>query len=125
MVFYTGLAGVAISVAGCLVANYGGLGVAIDQTAVATEADGEVELILENMESLNWPGWASLLALSALGVTAYFSMTEALRCVSPTSVSVVRALEIIMAYGCQVHFLGYPLFGYFPQIRNASKFFSR
>ncbi len=39
---------------------------------------------------------------SALGVTAYFSMTEALRVVPPTTVSVVRALEIIMAYGCQV-----------------------
>ncbi len=100
--------GVVISALGCIITNYGrftgidGVDIPIQHEKLVSSEEGY--RVLENMESLNWGGWASLLALSALGVTAYFCMTEALRVISPTSVSVVRALEIVMAYGLQVSF---------------------
>ncbi|TRY71642.1 hypothetical protein TCAL_03122 [Tigriopus californicus] len=89
LVFVAGIAGILISVVGCV----------LDET----------DHIISSMEELTPMTWFILLVLSFIGVLAYLSMTEALKAISPTSVSVLRALEIILAYFCQIMFLGqYP-----------------
>lgn len=89
LVFVAGIAGILISVVGCF----------LDET----------DHIIPSMEELTPMTWFILLVLSFIGVLAYLSMTEALKAISPTSVSVLRALEIILAYFCQIMFLGqYP-----------------
>ena len=37
-----------------------------------------------------------------MGIIGYFSMTRSLRLIPPTTVAVLRALEIILAYIAQV-----------------------
>ncbi len=67
MVFYTGVAGAAISIVGCAIANYGGLGdvdsAIQEQRLEGDEGEDEGSLVIESMETLDWPGWAALLAL--------------------------------------------------------------
>lgn len=50
--------------------------------------------------------WIVLTAIAVIGITAYFTMTVSLRLISPTSVSVLRALEILLAYLCQIVVMG-------------------
>ena len=53
--------------------------------------------------------WTLLVCISLVGISGYFTMTAALQIVTPTSVSVLRAMEIILAYICQILIMGqYP-----------------
>jgi len=47
-----------------------------------------------------------LTVIAVVGITAYFAMTVSLKLISPTSVSVLRALEILLAYLCQIVVMG-------------------
>jgi drug/metabolite transporter (DMT)-like permease len=86
LVFLTGLAGIGIAIVGCATQNE--------------------ESIINKLESLTLSNWAILVMISLIGILAYFTLTESLRFVTPTTVSVLRALEIVLAYGCQVVFMG-------------------
>ena len=86
LVLVCGLFGVLIGVVGCYM-----------------EEDSR---ILFDMEAMDSEDWLELLVISAIGILAYFAMTLALKSVSPTSVSVLRALEIVMAYACQIIMMG-------------------
>ena len=83
LVFYSGISGVIVSVIGLL---------------ISTDALG----FFNHLASLSVTDWLTLSMISLVGILAYFAMTVALRMVSPTSVSVLRALEIILAYLCQI-----------------------
>ena len=83
LVFYSGISGVIVSIIGLL---------------ISTDALG----FFNHLASLSVTDWVTLSMISIIGILGYFSMTVALRMVSPTSVSVLRALEIILAYLCQI-----------------------
>ena len=85
LVFFAGVAGVAISA----------VGIYLD----------DVDHLIFNLESLTPISWGVLLMISTVGVLGYLSMTEALKTVTATSVSVLRALEIVLAYMCQILFM--------------------
>lgn len=87
LVFYSGVMGIIVGTIGCLVQPENGR-------------------ILLNIEALQPQDWILLIVISALGVLAYLTMTESLKSISPTSVSVLRALEIILAFICQISFMG-------------------
>ena len=46
--------------------------------------------------------WLELLGLGASGMIGYFCMTRALQLIPPTTVAVLRALEIVLAYLVEV-----------------------
>ena len=83
LVFFAGLGGIAISI-------------------MAWMLDYQSEKILVTMEHLEVFDWAILSMISLIGILAIFAMTAALKMVSPTSVSVLRALEIILAFLFQI-----------------------
>ena len=83
LVFFAGLGGIAISI-------------------MAWMLDYHSEKILATMEHLEVFDWAILSMISLIGILAIFAMTAALKMVSPTSVSVLRALEIILAFLFQI-----------------------
>ena len=83
LVFQAGLAGIVTSVLGCWL-------------------EANTNRIVTNMEALTAVEWVVLSMISMLGILAYFSMTASLKMITPTSVSVLRALEIVLAYLCQI-----------------------
>ena len=90
LVFFAGIFGIGISIIGFFF-------------------DEDGNRIISNFESMAPVDWTLLVGISLVGISAYFSMTAALQIVSPTSVSVLRALEIIVAYICQILVMGqYP-----------------
>ena len=90
LVFFAGIFGIVVSVVGCFF-------------------DEDGNRILTNFESLSPADWTMLVGISLVGISAYFTMTAALQIVSPTSVSVLRAMEIVLAYLCQILVMGqYP-----------------
>merc|ERR1712141_584887 len=80
LVFYAGISGIIISILGCL-------------------ANSQENFF--HLGELKATDWLILTFLSLSGILGYFTMTISLKMVSPTSVSVLRALEIILAYICQ------------------------
>ena len=83
LVFFAGLGGIIISI-------------------LAWMLDRNSSTVLTSMEHLEAFGWAILSMISLIGILAIFAMTAALKMVSPTSVSVLRALEIILAFLFQI-----------------------
>jgi drug/metabolite transporter (DMT)-like permease len=83
LVFYAGLCGVFASIIGCLL-------------------QADTNRIVTDLESLLPMDWVILIMTSLVGIMAYFAMTAALKMITPTSVSVLRALEIVLAYLCQI-----------------------
>merc|ERR1712141_232228 len=80
LVFYAGVSGIIISILVCL-------------------ANSKENFY--HLGELKATDWLILTFLSLSGILGYFTMTISLKMVSPTSVSVLRALEIILAYICQ------------------------
>ena len=83
LVFHAGLCGILTSILGCW-------------------AEADTNRIITDMETLTAIEWVILAMISMLGIMAYFTMTAALKMITPTSVSVLRALEIVLAYLCQI-----------------------
>ena len=82
MVFYNGLGGVILA----LMCSY---------------YDSENSIVF-SISSISLNTWLLLLLLGLSGIMGYFSMTRSLRLIPPTTVAVLRALEIILAYIAQV-----------------------
>jgi len=82
MVTYSGVGGVVLSVL---------YGAAIDHEAK----------IFFSFSSIDAREWLLLLLLGAMGLVGYFCLTKSLQLVPPTTVAVLRALEIVLAYGVQ------------------------
>lgn len=92
-----GLAGFFVSIIGCFIDDALG------------DGNGKGSRILFNMKELGIMDWTILFMISTVGILSYFALMEALLSISPTSVSVLRALEIVLAYICQILFIGvYP-----------------
>ena len=45
--------------------------------------------------------WLTLLMLGGMGLISFFALTRSLLLIPPTTVAVVRAMEIVLAYGVQ------------------------
>ena len=82
MVFYNGLGGVLLA----LMCSY---------------YDSENSIVF-SISSISLNSWLLLVLLGLSGIMGYFSMTRSLRLIPPTTVAVLRALEIILAYIAQV-----------------------
>ena len=92
-----GIAGFIVSIIGCFIDDSMG------------EGSEKGSLILLNLRSLSFMDWIVMFMISTVGILSYFALMEALFSISPTSVSVLRSLEIVLAYICQVLFIGvYP-----------------
>ena len=50
--------------------------------------------------------WLTLLMLGGMGLVGFFCLTRSLQLIPPTTVAVVRAMEIVLAYGVQAAVLG-------------------
>ena len=83
LVFYSGLGGVAVAITGSL-------------------ADRQVDRVVGAIGSFSVDSWIILVTVSAVGIVGYLCYTASLKSVSPTSVSVLRSQEIVLAYFCQV-----------------------
>ncbi len=83
LVFYGGVAGMVVAVAGSF-------------------AEREAEHVMFSLGALSLVSWGLILAISTVGVVGYLTYTASLKSITPTSVSVIRALEIVLAYFCQV-----------------------
>ena len=83
LVFYSGLGGIVVAIVGSL-------------------ADRQVDRVVGAIESFSVDSWIILVAVSAVGIVGYLFYTASLKSVTPTSVSVLRSQEIVLAYFCQV-----------------------
>ena len=50
--------------------------------------------------------WLTLLMLGGMGLVGFFALTRSLQLIPPTTVAVLRAMEIVLAYGVQAVVLG-------------------
>ena len=82
MVFYNGIGGVILA----LICSY---------------YDHENSIVF-SITTITLNTWLLLGLLGVSGILGYFSMTRSLRLIPPTTVAVLRALEIILAYFAQV-----------------------
>jgi len=62
--------------------------------------------IIFNIAAIEVDEWLFLLMLGGSGLLGYYSMTRSLRLIPPTTVAVLRALEIILAYIAQAAIMG-------------------
>ena len=82
LVFWAGLGGVLIAL-------------------LCTVFDQEAEIIF-NISDIEDSAWPLLLLLGLMGLLGQLSLTRALRLVPPTTVAVIKAMEIVLAYIVQV-----------------------
>jgi len=62
--------------------------------------------IVFNPTVITWEQWGVLVVLGGMGIIGYFSMTRSLQLIPPTTVAVLRAMEIILAYIIQAVVMG-------------------
>jgi len=86
MVFYSGLGGVV--------------------AALACGFMDKDNRIIFDIGSIPYDEWLILLMLGGSGLLGYYSMTRSLQLIPPTTVAVLRALEIILAYVAQAAVMG-------------------
>jgi len=86
MVFYSGIGGVILAV-------------------VCSVIDPSNRIVF-NITSVPYDEWLILLMLGGSGLLGYYSMTRSLQLIPPTTVAVLRALEIILAYVAQACVMG-------------------
>merc|ERR1719283_234930 len=86
MVFYSGLGGVIL--------------------AFAFSIMDPANRIIFNITAVPYDEWLILLMLGGSGLLGYYSMTRSLQLIPPTTVAVLRALEIILAYVAQAAVMG-------------------
>jgi len=86
MVFYSGLGGVVLAL-------------------VCSSMDGNNRIVFD-IASIPYDEWLILIMLGGSGLLGYYSMTRSLQLIPPTTVAVLRALEIILAYIAQACIMG-------------------
>lgn len=93
------------------------IGAAIERDLSQVDVDGQVPAatIFPGLDQLGPIDWLILFVISTLGILSYFTLMEALHIITPTSVSVLRAVEIVMAYAAQVL-----IFGQYPDLVSIS-----
>ena len=84
---------------------FSGLGGILLALAYGTMVDTE-DVILTHITMVSAQEWLILLLLSGMGVVGFFALTRSLQLIPPTTVAVVRAMEIVLAYGVQAAVLG-------------------
>ena len=82
MVFYSGLGG-------CILAF------------ICSIFDNDNKIIFA-ISTISGNQWLVLVSLGLMGLVGHFSMTRSLRLIPPTTVAVLRAMEIVLAYIAQV-----------------------
>ena len=82
LMFYSGLGGLLLSL-------------------LVSALDPAADLLL-TLASIPGTTWLLLIVLGVMGILGCFSMSASLRLIPPTTVAMLRALEIIMAYIAQV-----------------------
>ena len=92
MVFFSGLGGVVL--------------------ALVFSIFDEDNRIIFNISSISLELWLILAMLGGMGIIGYFSMTRSLQLIPPTTVAVLRAMEIILAYIAQVGDWNWPKLSY-------------
>merc|ERR1719233_2507388 len=85
--------------------TYSGLGGIILALLYGTMLDTE-DVILTNITMVTANEWLILLMLGGMGLVGFFALTRSLQLIPPTTVAVVRAMEIVLAYGVQAAVLG-------------------
>jgi len=85
--------------------TYSGLGGIILALIYGTMLDTE-DVILTNITMVTANEWLILLLLGGMGLVGFFALTRSLQLIPPTTVAVVRAMEIVLAYGVQAAVLG-------------------
>ena len=78
-------------------------GVLIAFVCAALEEESKVLLSISDVEDYVWP---LLAVLGLMGLLGHFSLTRSLRLIPPTTVAVLRAMEIILAYTVQALVMG-------------------
>jgi len=85
--------------------TYSGLGGIILALIYGIMIDTE-DVILTNITMVTANEWLILLMLGGMGLVGFFALTRSLQLIPPTTVAVVRAMEIVLAYGVQAAVLG-------------------
>jgi len=85
--------------------TYSGLGGIILALAYGVLVDTE-DIIIPSISMVTAEEWLTLLLLGGMGLVGFFALTRSLQLIPPTTVAVVRAMEIVLAYGVQAAVLG-------------------
>ena len=64
------------------------------------------DMIVPNFAMVTAEEWLTLLMLGGMGLVGFFALTRSLQLIPPTTVAVLRAMEIVLAYGVQAVVLG-------------------
>ena len=83
LVFYSGACGIIVALISWIISS-------------------ESKKMLLDFEDMKISDWALLGMISVIGILAIFAMTATLKMISPTTVAVLRALEIILAFVFQI-----------------------
>jgi len=80
--------------------TYSGLGGVVLSGLYGVVVDDETKIFF-SISSIDTREWLLLLLLGGMGLVGYFCLNRSLQLVPPTTVAVLRALEIVLAYGVQ------------------------
>merc|ERR1711970_482783 len=80
--------------------GYSGVGGVVLSVLYGAAIDHEAKTLF-SFTSIDAREWLLLLLLGAMGLVGYFCLTRFLQLVPPTTVAVLRALEIVLAYGVE------------------------
>jgi len=85
--------------------TYSGVGGVVLALAYGVLGDSE-DKIITDFALVSAEEWLTLLMLGGMGLVGFFCLTRSLQLIPPTTVAVVRAMEIVLAYGVQAAVLG-------------------
>eukprot|EP00092_Neocalanus_flemingeri_P037038 GFUD01040321.1.p1 GENE.GFUD01040321.1~~GFUD01040321.1.p1 ORF type:complete len:483 (+),score=79.24 GFUD01040321.1:79-1449(+) len=87
------------------ICTYSGVGGVVLAVAYGVLVDTE-DKIIPSVATVTAEEWLTLLMLGGMGLVGFFALTRSLHLIPPTTVAVLRALEIVLAYGVQAVVLG-------------------
>jgi len=87
------------------IVTYSGVGGVVLALAYGVIVDTE-DMIVPSFTEVTAEEWLSLLMLGGMGLVGFFALTRSLQLIPPTTVAVLRAMEIVLAYGVQAVVLG-------------------
>jgi len=85
--------------------TYSGVGGVVLAVAYGVLVDPE-DKIVPSFTMVTADEWLTLLMLGVMGLVGFFALTRSLQLIPPTTVAVLRAMEIVLAYGVQAVVLG-------------------